>query len=106
MVGSIKLQPDDGPSYSLGIGPSSDDAMGSHQKFTRRFTEEIGKFTGNAKGDRQEEDRRTCHKIVGGCRRLPDYAGNPSDGQQVSTGKSPRWQLDRPYHRLRVAAND
>ncbi|RRT33188.1 hypothetical protein B296_00042312 [Ensete ventricosum] len=51
----------------LGIGSSSDDAVGSHWKFTRRFAEGIGKLVGNAKGDRREEDRRTCRKIVGGC---------------------------------------
>ncbi|RWV77768.1 hypothetical protein GW17_00061366 [Ensete ventricosum] len=51
----------------LGIGPGSDDAVGSRQKFSRRFTEGIGKLAGNVKGDCREEDRRTCHKIVKGC---------------------------------------
>ncbi|RWW76166.1 hypothetical protein BHE74_00015758 [Ensete ventricosum] len=67
MAESMKLQPDDGPRYSLGIGPSSDDTMGSHRKFARRFTEGIGKLAGNAKGDRSKEDQRTYRKIVGGC---------------------------------------
>ncbi|RZS27726.1 hypothetical protein BHM03_00061249 [Ensete ventricosum] len=69
MTGSMKLQPDDGPRYSLGIGPSSDDAVGSRRKFARRFTEGIGKLVGNAKGDRREVDQRTC------CQRLSEYAG-------------------------------
>ncbi|RWW52483.1 hypothetical protein BHE74_00041093 [Ensete ventricosum] len=56
-----------GSRYSLGIGSSSDDAMGSRQKFARRFVEGIRKFAGNAKGDRREVDRRTCRKIAGGC---------------------------------------
>ncbi|RZS23560.1 hypothetical protein BHM03_00056516, partial [Ensete ventricosum] len=54
----------------------SDDAVGSHQKFTRRFAEGIGKLAGNVKGDHREEDRRTCRKIVGGCRSMRDpYLG-------------------------------
>ncbi|RWW10672.1 hypothetical protein GW17_00025775 [Ensete ventricosum] len=75
MAGSMKLQPDDGPKYSLGTGPSSDDAVGSRQKFARRFVEGIGELAGNAKGDRREEDRRTCRKIAGGCRSMRDDRG-------------------------------
>ncbi|RWW63395.1 hypothetical protein BHE74_00029427 [Ensete ventricosum] len=41
--------------------------MGSRQKFARRFAEGIGKLTGNAKGDHQEEDQRTYRKIARGC---------------------------------------
>ncbi|RRT35175.1 hypothetical protein B296_00017316 [Ensete ventricosum] len=74
MARSMKLQPDDGPRYSLGIGPSTDDAVGSHRKFARRFAEGIEKLTGNAKGDRQKEDRRTCHKIVGGYQSMQEAA--------------------------------
>ncbi|RZS26663.1 hypothetical protein BHM03_00060032 [Ensete ventricosum] len=66
----MKLQPDDGPRYSLGIGPSSDDAVGSRRKFTRRFAEGIGKLVGYIKDDRREEDRRTCRKIAGGCQNM------------------------------------
>ncbi|RWV89284.1 hypothetical protein GW17_00048569 [Ensete ventricosum] len=76
MVGSIKLQPDDGPRYSLGIEPSSDDAVGSHRKFARRFAEGIRKLTGNAKEDCQKEDRRTCLKIVEGCRSMRELGLN------------------------------
>ncbi|RWV85372.1 hypothetical protein GW17_00052833, partial [Ensete ventricosum] len=66
----MKLQPNDGPRYSLGIGPSSDDAVGSRRKFDRRFAEGIGKLAGNVKIDRREEDWRTCSKIIGGCRNM------------------------------------
>ncbi|RZR88558.1 hypothetical protein BHM03_00016177, partial [Ensete ventricosum] len=70
MAGSMKLQPDDGPTYSLGIEPSLDDAVGSRRKFARRFTEGIEKLAGNTKGDCRKEDWRTCHKITGGCRSM------------------------------------
>ncbi|RWW58102.1 hypothetical protein BHE74_00035060 [Ensete ventricosum] len=63
----MKLQPNDGPRYSLGIGASSDDVVGSRRKFARRFTEGIGKLARNAKGDHRKEDRRTYYKIAGGC---------------------------------------
>ncbi|RRT40094.1 hypothetical protein B296_00022119 [Ensete ventricosum] len=46
--------------------------VGSRRKFTRRFAEGIGKLTGNANGDREKEDRRTCRKIARGCRSIRD----------------------------------
>ncbi|RZR80297.1 hypothetical protein BHM03_00006298 [Ensete ventricosum] len=64
MTGSMKLQPDDGPRYNLSIEPSSDNAMRSRCKFTRRFTRGIGKLAVNAKGDHRKEDQRTCRKIT------------------------------------------
>ncbi|RWW03170.1 hypothetical protein GW17_00033690 [Ensete ventricosum] len=70
------LQPDDVPRYSLGIGLSSDNTMGSRRKFARRFVEGIGKLAGNAKGDRRKEDRRTCRKITGGCRNMQEFGLN------------------------------
>ncbi|RZS20918.1 hypothetical protein BHM03_00053489 [Ensete ventricosum] len=78
MIGSMKLQPDDGPRYSLGIGPSSDNAVGSRRKFARRFAKGIGKLAGNAKGDHWEEDRKTYRKITGSCRSMWEIraAGN------------------------------
>ncbi|RZR88283.1 hypothetical protein BHM03_00015826 [Ensete ventricosum] len=51
----------------LGIGPGSDDVVGSRRKFARRFTEEIEKLAGNMKGDCREKDRRTYRKIARGC---------------------------------------
>ncbi|RRT49714.1 hypothetical protein B296_00052197 [Ensete ventricosum] len=76
MAESMELQPDDGPRKSLGIGPSSDDAVGSCRKFARRFGERIGKLAGNMKGDRRKEDRRTCRKIAGGCRSILELGLN------------------------------
>ncbi|RZS25088.1 hypothetical protein BHM03_00058239 [Ensete ventricosum] len=71
MAGSLKLQPDDRPRYSLGIRLSSDDAVGSRWKFARRFAKGIRKLVGNAKGDRREEDEDLPQDY----RKLPDYAG-------------------------------
>ncbi|RZS23084.1 hypothetical protein BHM03_00055946 [Ensete ventricosum] len=85
MAGSMKLQPDDRPRYSLGIGPSSDDAVGSRRKFARRFTEGIGKLAGNAKGNRRKEDRRTCRKIVGGCRSIREIWAAGSSFRRVNS---------------------
>ncbi|RRT47081.1 hypothetical protein B296_00031559 [Ensete ventricosum] len=48
----------------------SDDVVGSRRKFARRFAEGIEKLAENAKGDRRKEDRKTCHKIVGGCQSM------------------------------------
>ncbi|RRT60903.1 hypothetical protein B296_00012631 [Ensete ventricosum] len=49
----------------LGIRPSLDDEVRSHREFARRFAEGIEKLIGNMKGDRREEDQRTCHKNAG-----------------------------------------
>ncbi|RZS19488.1 hypothetical protein BHM03_00051742 [Ensete ventricosum] len=88
----MKLQPDDGPRYSLGIGPSSDDAVGSRRKFTRRFTEGIGKLAGNTKGDRWEEDRRTYRKIVGGCQRFDLHPKKIDSGcRYASRRRTQKW---------------
>ncbi|RWV85219.1 hypothetical protein GW17_00053006 [Ensete ventricosum] len=76
MAGSMKLQPDDGPRYNLGIRLSSDDAVGSPWKFARRFAKGIEKLAGNAKGDRRKKDWRTCRKIAGGCRSMRELGLN------------------------------
>ncbi|RRT77370.1 hypothetical protein B296_00009540 [Ensete ventricosum] len=39
----------------LGIGPGSDDAVGSRREFARRFAEWIKKLAGNMKGDHREK---------------------------------------------------
>ncbi|RZS28887.1 hypothetical protein BHM03_00062537, partial [Ensete ventricosum] len=67
----------------------SDDAVGSRGKFTRRFAEGIGKLIGNAKGDHRKEDRRTCRKIVKGCRNMQDKLP-VSDGWTARTTESGR----------------
>ncbi|RRT60946.1 hypothetical protein B296_00022451 [Ensete ventricosum] len=84
MTGSMKLQPNDGPRYTLAIGLSSDDVVGSRRKFTRRFIEGIGKLAGNTKGDHWKEDRRTCHKIARGCRSMREIWAVTSRCQWVS----------------------
>ncbi|RZR93541.1 hypothetical protein BHM03_00022062, partial [Ensete ventricosum] len=117
MAGSMKLQPDDGPRYSLGIGPSSDDAVRSHRKFARRFAEGIEKLARNAKGDRREEDRRACRKIAGVCgTQSVDQRADQRKSQaeirkvegttfaEIPTGNERR--LDCPYHRIRATGNN
>ncbi|RWV99845.1 hypothetical protein GW17_00037229 [Ensete ventricosum] len=117
MAGSMKLQPDDGSRYSLGIGPSSDDAVGSHRKFARRFAEGIEKLARNAKGDRREEDRRACRKIAGVCgTQSVDQRADQRKSQaeirkvegttfaEIPTGNERR--LDCPYHRIRATGNN
>ncbi|RZR71716.1 hypothetical protein BHM03_00006754 [Ensete ventricosum] len=85
MTGSMKLQPDDGPRYNLGIGSSSDNAVGSHRKFARRFAEGIGKLARNVKGDHRKEDRRTCCKITGGCQSIGDSDDMVESGSSLGT---------------------
>ncbi|RWW87805.1 hypothetical protein BHE74_00003346, partial [Ensete ventricosum] len=75
---------------------SSDDVVGSHRRFARRFAEGIGKLVGKAKGDRWK-------KTGGLVARLPEYAGRRLDRPYHkirATGKSPRWRVNRPYHNL------
>ncbi|RWV79562.1 hypothetical protein GW17_00059281, partial [Ensete ventricosum] len=56
----------------------------------REFAEGIGKLVKNTKGDHRKEDRRTYRKIIEGFQsiREPEYMG-----------------VNRPYHRIWVAAN-
>ncbi|RZR87260.1 hypothetical protein BHM03_00014643 [Ensete ventricosum] len=84
-----KIIGDNGPRYSLGIKPCSDDAVGSCRKFAKRFAKGIGKLAGNAKGDRRKEDRRTYRKIAGGCQSMQEirvvasrcrWVNRPDDG--------------------------
>ncbi|RRT34588.1 hypothetical protein B296_00050632 [Ensete ventricosum] len=65
------------------MGPSSNDAVGSRQKFVSRFTEGIGKLARNVKGDRRKEDRRTCCKIARGYRSMQDFEANLGPIAQV-----------------------
>ncbi|RWV86710.1 hypothetical protein GW17_00051362 [Ensete ventricosum] len=69
MTGAMKLKPDDGPRSSLGIGPGSDDAVGSR----RSSLGDSPKGSGSS--------LETCQEIVGRrpedspqeYRRLPDW---------------------------------
>ncbi|RWW30556.1 hypothetical protein GW17_00004863 [Ensete ventricosum] len=62
----------------------SNDAVGSRQKFARRFAEGIGKLTGNAKVDRWKKDRRTCRKIAGGCRSMREIRAMGSSFRRIN----------------------
>ncbi|RRT58458.1 hypothetical protein B296_00039588 [Ensete ventricosum] len=75
---------DDGPRYNIGIGPSSDDAVGSRRKFARRFAEGIGKLVGYAKDDHRKEDRRTYRKITGGCQNMGEIWAACSSFRRVN----------------------
>ncbi|RRT54176.1 hypothetical protein B296_00013517 [Ensete ventricosum] len=107
----MKLQPNDGPRYNLGIELSSDDAVGSRRKFVRRFVEGIEKLARNMKGDCRKKTEGLAVRllvVVGVCGTtvgplVPQISGG---SQQVSVGKPSRRRLDRVYHRLRVATND
>ncbi|RZR73545.1 hypothetical protein BHM03_00025433 [Ensete ventricosum] len=101
----MKLQPDDGPRYSLGIGPSSDDAMGSRRKFARRFAEGIGKLAGNAKGDRRKKDRKTYRKIAGGCRSMREIREAASRCQRINCPDD-GWTARTTDYRRRPTADD
>ncbi|RWV77593.1 hypothetical protein GW17_00061553 [Ensete ventricosum] len=68
MVGSMKLQPNNGLRSSFSIGPGFGRCCGFCREFAGRFAQEIGKLTGNTSGDHQGEDQKTCHKYVGGYR--------------------------------------
>ncbi|RWW11394.1 hypothetical protein GW17_00024994 [Ensete ventricosum] len=71
----------------------SDDVVGSHRKFARRFAEGIGKLVGNTKGDRREEDRRACRKITRGCRSMQECQWvNCPDGGWTARTTDCRWR--------------
>ncbi|RZS08651.1 hypothetical protein BHM03_00039652 [Ensete ventricosum] len=58
--------------------------VGSRRKFAWRFAEGIGKLAGNPKGDCRKEDRRTCHKIAGGCRSMREIRAATTRCRQVN----------------------
>ncbi|RWW58131.1 hypothetical protein BHE74_00035041 [Ensete ventricosum] len=89
----MKLQPVDGPRTSLGIGPGSDDAVGFHWEFARRFIEGIGKFARNTPGDHREKTKRltaSIPKAIG----LAEEA-LPSQGQPLVLQR-PNEEIPRP----------
>ncbi|RWW06554.1 hypothetical protein BHE74_00023936 [Ensete ventricosum] len=65
----MKLQPDNGPRSSLGIGPGSDDAMGSH----RSSLGDSPKGSGSSLGTHREIAGRRPEDSLQECRRLPDW---------------------------------
>ncbi|RRT57301.1 hypothetical protein B296_00002871, partial [Ensete ventricosum] len=68
MTGAMKLQPDDGLRSSLGIGPSSDDAVGSR----RSSLGDSPKESGSSLGTRREITRRMEDSLQE-YQRLPDW---------------------------------
>ncbi|RWV90118.1 hypothetical protein GW17_00047701 [Ensete ventricosum] len=95
MTGAIELQSDNGPKSSLGIGPGSDDVVGPHREFARRFAKGIGKLAGNTQRDRQKKTERLAVRMLkaarlagplfSACNNL-NPCGNPS---QASEPRSP-----------------
>ncbi|RWW40676.1 hypothetical protein BHE74_00053887, partial [Ensete ventricosum] len=65
----MKLQPDDGPRSSLGIGPGSDDAVGSR----RSSLGDSSKGSGSSLGTRREIAGRRPEDSPQECRRLSDW---------------------------------
>ncbi|RWW75367.1 hypothetical protein BHE74_00016617, partial [Ensete ventricosum] len=63
MTGAMELQLDDGRRSSLGIGLGSDDVVGFHREFARRFVEGIEKLAGNTLGDNRENTGRLAASI-------------------------------------------
>ncbi|RWW52055.1 hypothetical protein BHE74_00041552 [Ensete ventricosum] len=63
MARALELQLEDGPRSSLGIGLGSDDALGPHREFARRFVEEIRKLAGNMPGDRWKKTKRLAVRM-------------------------------------------
>ncbi|RRT34554.1 hypothetical protein B296_00041904 [Ensete ventricosum] len=65
----LKLQSDDGPRSSLGIGPGSDDAVGS----CRSSLGDLPKGSGSSLGTRREIVGRRPEDSPQECRRLLDW---------------------------------
>ncbi|RRT61009.1 hypothetical protein B296_00035021 [Ensete ventricosum] len=65
----MKLQPDNGPRSSLGIGLGLDDAVGPRREFTRRFAKGIRKLAGSTPGDHWKKTGDLPQE----CWRLPDW---------------------------------
>ncbi|RZS24537.1 hypothetical protein BHM03_00057616 [Ensete ventricosum] len=63
MIGAIELQQDYRPRSSLGIKLGSDDEVGPHREFARRFAKGNGKLVGNTLGDRQKKTIRLTARM-------------------------------------------
>ncbi|RZS17417.1 hypothetical protein BHM03_00049563 [Ensete ventricosum] len=61
---------------------------------------DLPKESGSSLAKRREIARKKTKDLSHDYRRLPEYTGNPSSGQQLSVGKPPRWRVNRPYHRI------
>ncbi|RRT31486.1 hypothetical protein B296_00050978, partial [Ensete ventricosum] len=56
--GYPKGMPRVGKVLNLGIGPGSDDVVGPHREFARRFAEGVEKLAGNTLGDYRKKTKR------------------------------------------------
>ncbi|RWW13184.1 hypothetical protein BHE74_00034865 [Ensete ventricosum] len=98
-----RLAGNDGPRSSLGIKPSSDDVVGHRREFARRFTEGIGKFTGNTKRDHQKTHRKNVESCrIGGINHLSAAVGplvpwKQGSCQRLSAAELPGQQVNHPY---------
>ncbi|RWW18900.1 hypothetical protein BHE74_00045199 [Ensete ventricosum] len=66
-TGAMKLQPDDGPRSSLGIGPSSDDVVGSRRSSLGDSQKGSGSSLGTHReiaGRRPEDSRQECRRLT------------------------------------------
>ncbi|RRT34101.1 hypothetical protein B296_00054889 [Ensete ventricosum] len=68
MIGAIELQPDDGPRSSLGIGPGSEDVVGSR----RHSLGDSPKGSGSSLGTRTGDHRKKTERLA---TRLPEATG-------------------------------
>ncbi|RWW70653.1 hypothetical protein BHE74_00021654 [Ensete ventricosum] len=80
----MKLQPDVGPRSSLGIGPGSDDAVGSRRSSLGDSPKRSGSYWEHARRS-SEEDQKTCCKNARGCQiggsKSPVSGGCPAVAQ-------------------------
>ncbi|RWV89824.1 hypothetical protein GW17_00048010 [Ensete ventricosum] len=83
----MELQPDDGPRSSLGIGPGSDDAVGSR----RSLLGDSPKGSGSSLGTHREIARRRSKDSPQECRRLPDWR------EYFWWLTHPGWRVNHPY---------
>ncbi|RZS20237.1 hypothetical protein BHM03_00052727 [Ensete ventricosum] len=59
----VRVCGNNGPRSSLGIGPSSDDAVGSRREFAKRFVEGIRMLARNMKGDHRKKTRELTARM-------------------------------------------
>ncbi|RZS11703.1 hypothetical protein BHM03_00043060 [Ensete ventricosum] len=97
MTKAMKLQLDDGPRSSLGIGPGSDDVVGSH----RSSLGDSPKGSGSLLGTRREIVGRRPEDSPQECQRLPDWqdGGCTAVAQVVGWLTRSDWAVESPVPR-------